>query len=474
MSPIGQRARPVRLSALDMINLSVETPDTPITIGAVLILDGQALRGADGCLPLAAIRAAIEGRLADAPSLRRVVRPAGPLAGRPVWIDDPAFRIDRHVLRAEVPRPGDEAALLRLAAGLMSGVLDRTYPLWRIWLVTGLDGDRVAVVVKLHHVLADGLAAIQLIMSTVDIHFAEGSEPARPWSPSPPPSWHQLVADNVRARLAAMRRFAPWSSLRRLVSALHVHRRMLATLRHAARTSLNAPVGPRRRLAVLRIDLAEAKRLAHRHNGKVNDVVLSLATAGVRSLLHARGEPVDELWLHATVAMSLRTLGQAPETGNHTGGVVVRLSAGQTDPGVRLSLVATRSARAKRDQPPTTGNALLVWLARLGLAGLFSRHQHMVHFVESNIAGPAKPIHVLGAPLLDVIPIGNLAGNLGVSFLALSYAGRLVITVHADADRFPDLPALLAGMRREWAVLCADRPGAGSTPQVVGVSWLAG
>ena len=106
MSAAGQRARPVRLSALDMINLAVETPAAPMTIGAVLILDGQALHDGGGQLALAAIRQAIERRLADAPPLRRVIRRAGPLAGRPVWVDDPAFRVDRHVLLAEVPPRG--------------------------------------------------------------------------------------------------------------------------------------------------------------------------------------------------------------------------------------------------------------------------------------------------------------------------------------------------------------------------------
>ncbi|MDQ7910404.1 wax ester/triacylglycerol synthase family O-acyltransferase [Phytohabitans sp. ZYX-F-186] len=445
---------PTRLSAVDMINLAVETPSTPMAIGAVLLLDGDALPDAGGPRTLSAIRRAVESRLVAAPPLRQVIRPAGPLAGRPVWVDDPAFDLDRHVLRALAPPPGDEAALLRLAARLMRGVLDRRYPLWRIWVVTGLAGGQVAVVVKLHHVLADGLAAIQLVLSTVGAVPADGPGADRQWLPAPAPTWGELVADRARGCLAALRRRP-----RRPSPARRDGLRTFAALRHAARLSLNAPVGPRRRLAVLRIDLAEAKRVAHRHGGKVNDVVLSLATGGVRSLLHARGEPVKGLSLHTTVAMSLRTPGQEAEGGNRAGGVVVRLPAGEADPRVRLTLVAAESARAKRGQPPTAGNALLVWLARLGLAGYLSRHQHMVHFVESNIAGPPAPVQALGAPVLDVVPIGNLAGNLGVSFLALSYAGRLVITVQADADRFPDLPVLVAGIRREWAVLNAGSPG---------------
>jgi WS/DGAT/MGAT family acyltransferase len=455
VSPTARRTRPLRLSALDMINLAVETPDAPTSIGAVLILDGRTLRDAEGRLAFAAIRAAIHRRLVDTPSLRRIIRRAGPLAGRPVWVDDPAFRIDRHVLLAEAPPPGDEAALLQLAARLMGGVLDRSLPLWRMWFVTGLPEGRVAVIVKLHHVLADGLAAIQLIMSTLDAPLTDGPPPPQ-WTPSPSPNWAELVADNARDRLAALRRIAPLPGLRRLAVAVRGQQRTLATVRHAARTSLNAPIGPRRRLAVLRLDLARTKQVAHRHGGTVNDVVLSLAAAGVRSLLHARAESVDGLWLHTTVATSLRAPARYAEGGgNRTGGFVVRLPCGEPNPGVRLATIAAESSRAKRRQVPTAGNALLVWLARLRLARLFSRHQHMIHFIESNLAGPFTPVRVLGAPLLEVIPVGNLAGNLGVSFLALSYAGRLVVTVHADADRFADLPVLVAGMRRDWALLSA-------------------
>jgi WS/DGAT/MGAT family acyltransferase len=440
-----------------MINLAVETPDAPMSIGAVLMLDGRTLCDADGHLAITAIRATIDRRLAGTPSLRQTIRRAGPLAGRPVWVDDRAFRIDRHVLLAEAPPPGDEPALLGLAARLMGGVLDRSLPLWRMWFVTGLPEGRVGVVVKLHHVVADGLAAMQLLMSTLDTPVTD--EPPHRWTPSHPPSWAELVADNARDRLAALRRLAPLSGLRRLAVAVRGHRRTLAIVRHTARISLNAPIGPRRRLAVLRLDLARAKHLAHRHGGTVNDVVLSLAAAGVRSLLHARVEPVDGLWLHTSVAMSLRPpVRDAEGGGNRTGGFVVRLPCGEPDPGVRLSMIAAESMRAKRRQVPTAGNALLVWLARLRLASFFSRHQHMIHFVESNLAGPSTPVRVQGAPLLDVIPVGTLAGNLGVSFLALSYAGQLVVTVHADADRFTDLPVLVAGMRRDWELLSAADP----------------
>jgi WS/DGAT/MGAT family acyltransferase len=443
--------RPARLSAIDMINLAVEARATPMAIGSVLVVDGGALGDVDG--RLTAVRAAIDRRLADVAPLRRIVHRPGPLAGRPVWVDDPDFRIDRHVLAAVVPPPGDEPTMLRLVADLMAPVLDHAHPLWRIWVITGLAGGRVALLVKMHHVIADGAAAIGLIGRLLDAPIEGGPATTRAWQPAPVPAWRELAADNARATLAAMRPLARRVNARRLTATLRGHRRVLAEGRGAPRTSLNAPVGPSRRLAVLRLDLATARSVAHRRGGTVNDLVLSLAAAGLRALLQSRGEPVDGLRLRCTVAVSLRQPGRSAGEGNRTGGFVVRLPCGQPDSGRRLSLIAAETARAKRDQPATVGNALLVWLARLGLVRWFARRQRLTNVLESNVVGPTAPIRVLGTPVLDVIPIGNLAGNLGISFLALSYAGRLNITVQADAERFGDLPVLTAAMRRDWAAL---------------------
>jgi diacylglycerol O-acyltransferase / wax synthase len=436
-----------RLSPADLLNLAVEAPDTPMHVGAVAVLDGRSLRGPDGRLRLGEIRAELRRRIAVVPQLRRVLYVPGPLAGRPLWTDDPAFRVERHVTEVELAPPGDEAALLRLAEELLRPLLDRTRPLWRMWFVTGLPDGRVGVVVALHHAVADGLAAVGLLSSLL-------AEPAdgRPAEPVPLPGWSELVRDNVRQRLRApVRPRDP----RRFAGQLLAGLRVVARSWRAPRTSLNPPVGPHRRLAVLRLDLAEVKAVAHRAGGKANDVVLDLVAGGVRALLRSRGEPVDGVSLHTTVAVSLRTPGQPVEAGNRAGGYLVRLPMGPPDPAARLRLVCAETARAKRSQLATAATAVLVWVARTGLLRYFTRRQHLANLIESNVAGPPEPIRVLGAPLLDLVPVGVLAGNLSLSFLALSYAGRLTVTVRADADRYPDLPVVLAAMERDWRALAA-------------------
>jgi diacylglycerol O-acyltransferase len=234
--------------------------------------------------------------------------------------------------------------------------------------------------------------------------------------------------------------------------------RVLARAWHAPRTSLTGPIGPYRDLAVLRLDLDAVRQLAHAHGGKVNDVVLGLAAGGLRTLLRSCGESEDQLRIHAAVAMSPKGLGPSPRTGNRAGMIVVKLPLFEPDPTERLRLIRDDATRAQRDQPHTAEQGMLVWLARLGLLRRYTRRQHLTNIVESDVTGPPTPIRLFGAPVLDLIPIGALAGNLAISFLAFSYAGRLTITVRVDATRCPDLPVLIAAMAQEWQSLLAPAP----------------
>jgi WS/DGAT/MGAT family acyltransferase len=421
-----------------LLNLAVETEDSPANEGAVLIVDGSRLP--DGGQMF---RRQLEVRLAGVPELRRKIYRPGLLGGRPLWIDDPSFDVARHVDQAEVAPPGDEAALLQLAGQLMVPLLDRSKPLWHMWCVTGLPHGRLAVVIKLHHVMADGLAALQLLASIVS------KDPAPPPQITAP-SWAELVHDNLRTKMGALRQL---NIVRLVATTGRGTYLMLSESRNAPRTSLNAPIGPNRRLALLRLDLAEVKQVAHAHGGKVNDVILALATAGLRTLLISRGEPVDGVRLHAGIAVSLRRNTKQADGGNQTGAYMVKLPAGESDSVARLRQIAAASVQAKGLQLNTAGNTFLILLARLGLVRRFTRHQHFTNVMESNIAGPQDRISLLGAPVVDLIPLSNLTGNLALGFLALSYNGRLNLTVQADADSFPDLPVLVDSMRQEWVAL---------------------
>jgi diacylglycerol O-acyltransferase len=435
-----------RLSADDLINLAVEAAETPMHVGVVLVL-------ADAPSP-ADIRSAIEAGLDRVPLLRKVIHRPGILAGRPIWVDDPAFRIDRHVEYTRVPPPGGEEQLFRLAERFMGARLDRDHPLWQVRIVSGLPDGRLAVIVKLHHAVADGHAAVRLL---ADLLSRPAGQAVATWIPRPPPQWHDLFFDNVSDRARATRRLLyrlfdrhAWQRAGRSAGAgWHT----LARNRGAPRTSLNAPIGPYRRIAVVRMDLAEAKATGRRYRATVNDLVLTLVAGGLRGLLVARGEAVDGVELRATVPVSLRTAADTEAAGNRTGGLVVRLPLAEARPDVRLALIRTETTTAKRDQVATAEPRLIWWLARSGMMRAVTRHQHITNLIVSNLPGPADEIRVLGAPVVDLIPIGVLAGNLAIAFLAFSYRGSLTVTVWCDADRYPDLPVLVDSMYRDWSSL---------------------
>lgn len=448
-------ARVHRADLADLLFLACEAPETPMHVGAIVVLDGALLWHPNGQLRLSEIRAAISHGLADAPQLRQVLRPAGPLAGRPVWVDDPEFQIDRHVLQVAVAPSGDEDAVLRTATGLLAPLLDRSHPLWRLWFVTGLPSGRVVLVVALHHVIADGSTAIRLLTSLLS---RPPTADGRSWTATPAPHWWELAWDNVASTLARMRRLGRRSTTRQPEGVRRAGPRNLRPPRRAPRTSLNAPLGPRRSLAVIRVDLAAAKRIAHDHGGKVNDVILGVIAGGLRALLESRGEPVEEVSLHASVAVSLRAAGRPEQAANQVGNYVVRVPVGVPDPAARLQLIAAETVDAKRSQSPVLGRHLQALITRLGLARPFIRRQHLINFIESDMVGPPAPIHLLGSRVLDLVPINALTGNLTVTFVALSYAGRLTITAVADADRVPDLAVLHTAMERDWAQLATTVP----------------
>jgi WS/DGAT/MGAT family acyltransferase len=324
----------------------------------------------------------------------------------------------------------------------------------RTWFVTGLDGGRVGVLVVLHHALADGMTAMRIVRSLLGSPMsAEDAVRAEVRGAAEPPPWAELVRDNVESTIewaTGLVRPATWRTIAEVVRA---GRQTRALARDATRTSLNAPVGPRRRLTILRLELPVAKRVARAHGCGVNDVVLGLVAGGVRALLDARGEPIGRLRPHAGVAVALFSPGHGREAGNDIGTLHVPLPIGEADPRARLPLIAAESARAKRSGMVAAEPLLRAWFGRFGFARRSMEHQRLVNLAETYLPGPPVPIDVLGDPVIDLLPIAPLAGNLGLSFVALSYAGRLAVAVRADADQFPDLEVLSAAMGRDWEVL---------------------
>ncbi|MGY1704814.1 wax ester/triacylglycerol synthase domain-containing protein [Geodermatophilus sp. SYSU D00697] len=424
--------------------------DVPMQFGAVLVL-GPRPGGPDaGADDLARVLAE---RLGGVRRLRQRLVRVPPGAGRPVWVDDPRFSTGAHVRRAACPWPGDEQALLDLAAGLVAERLPGDRPAWAAVVVPGLAGGRTGVVVVLSHVLADGIGGLALLGAAAD-----GGPPSGPSPPAPRAPYRRLAADALRARARAVARWRAGAAEVR--DAVRAARGMRGP--RAAPCSLLAPTGPRRRVAVVRVPLEPLRTAAHRAGGTVNDVLLVAVAGALGALLDSRGETVDPVVV--TVVVTARRSAGLADLGNATTPLVVAVPV-QGDPADRLARFAgtVRAARDAATGPPLIallGPVFRVVAAAGGYRG-YLRHQRRFHTLVSNVRGPEVPLALAGRPVEAIVPVAaGEAGNVTVAFDALSYAGMLAVTAVVDADRVPDLPVLTAALQQQFEAL-VGRPADG-------------
>jgi WS/DGAT/MGAT family acyltransferase len=444
---VNEHVRLERLSPLDASNLRVEDRGVPMHVAALVILDRTPLDGSPRQARLDAVRAIVERRLHLAPRLRQVLYQPHAGLGPAVWVDQSGFDIRRHVLARPLPAPGDEQALLSVCAELNSRRLDRSRPLWEMWLLDGLADGRAGLLIRLHHVVADGIAALAMMVALFDPGPGPGidvsSDPERVVRPVP--SARELVADVLRGQFHAAARTAAWLRHPEILTArLRILARQAGQLARAGRApqvSLNGPVGEHRRIRLLRADLERARAVGHAHGGTVNDIVLAAVAGGARGLLARRGELRPGLVLKASVPVSVRSPADPPTAGNRVGVMVVPLPVGDDDAGRRLRRIAQATAERKR-LPPVQPNARILqrWMVRA-----MSR-QRLVNLLTSDLPGPPKPLRFAGAPVLELFQIGVIQGNVAISVGALSYAGQLNLGIVADRDAVPDLAEFTEGM----------------------------
>lgn len=430
-STSGRRdGRPERLSALDVANLRIEDRGLPMNVAALLLLDGGPLLDDAGEFRLTLVRELIQHRLALAPRLRQVLRMPDRGAGRPVWADVPHVDVAEHVRTVRVPPPGDEAAMLAVCARLNSVVLPRSRPLWELWALTGMADGRVGLLIRLHHVVADGAATLALIGSLFDDPTAAPA-PAAPRRVDPVgPAGHMMRALLGRTLAVAD----------------------LVRLGRAPRLSINRPPRSHVRLAFVRADLERARTVAHAQGGTVNDVILTAVAGGARAVLQARGELNPVPVLHISVPASIRRPGE-PLMGNRVGVHVVPVPLDEPDALRRLHDVAQITRRAKRRPPLQPAGALMQrWTIAI------MNRQRLVNIVVSNLPGPASPLTFAGARVLEIFQIGVVQGNVALSIGALSYAGQLNVEVAADAEVVPDVAVFVAGIEHDLEDLACARP----------------
>jgi WS/DGAT/MGAT family acyltransferase len=474
-------ARPVhheRLSALDATFLGIEDRCSHMHIGSVGVFeapDGGAGRGLD----IDGIHHLVSTILDAFPRYRQRVETI-PLLQHPVWVDDASFNLHYHLRHTRLPLPGDERQLKRLAGRLMSQQLDRGKPLWESWFVEGLEGNRFAVVSKVHHCMVDGIGGVE--MTTASLRAEPGRDPRLdesppPFAPRPAPSPRQLVRAELQHRLrgalgfvgAAARGIAtPVQSAQSLLGLIEGLAEGVATaVRPASPTPLGVDVGPHRRFDWTSMDLGDVKAVKHRLGGTVNDVVLAIVAGAMRRYLGARGVAVDGLEFRAMVPVSLRA--GYDGAGNRVGSVVARLPIDEADARRRFLRVrhemetAKHShqldvARAIEDITDWTSTMLLSQTARLVAAS------QPFNVVVTNVPGPQFPLYFLGSRLLAAYPLVPIFRRQAVGIALFSYDGSLFWGFNADWDTVPDLHVLVEAIDAELRLLLAAASGNAEQP----------
>jgi WS/DGAT/MGAT family acyltransferase len=432
-----------RASPADLAFLAMDTGGIPQQFAVILILDRP------GDFSLFQLREMISDRIRALPRLRQRLIKVPPGCGRPIWVDDPEFHIDRHVRAVPCRAPGDERALLDTALSVIMEPVLRSAPLWSMFLITGLEEEAAAVVVVLHHVLADGLAGVNVLATLVD----PGAPPAAVGFPRARPAVSSLARDAWLTRLDGVRRAArAWSLLRRAMFAGGGIRPARATP-----CSLVRRTGPRRRLAVIRLDRSRLAAAAHRYGATTNDAVLVAVGSALHHVALDRGESVDPVAI--AVPVSGRRSRGGPAVGNLVSPMLVNVP---TSGGVGERLTEVEAA-VRAHKEAATGPAPIAILggsfrlaAKLGGYRFYMNHQHRLHTLVTHVRGPAEPVMLGGHQVSSAIPVAvSDGGNVTVYFEVLSYAGVLTISVIVDPDYGPDLDDLISRLQKEFDAITA-------------------
>jgi diacylglycerol O-acyltransferase / wax synthase len=461
-----------RLTGLDSSFLHLEHDATHMHVAGCMVFDGEPPAYDE-------LVDQIVSRLHLVPRYRQRLAfvPFG--QGRPVWVDDPHFNPGFHVRHTALPSPGGEAQLKRLCGRIFSQALDRSRPLWELWLVEGLSDGRFALLSKTHHALVDGVSGVDI--ATVLFDASPDPVPVAPadndWIPRPLPTGAQLLADALLERATV-----PAEIVRGVRSTLRGPRHVAARIGRAlggvgavARLAtdtapaspLNVRIGPHRRFTWVRGDLEQFKAVKNALGGTVNDVVLAAVAGALGRYLREHGEATDDSVLRAMVPVSVRADVERGALGNRVAAMWAPLPIGLQDPVQRL-LTISRAMEGIKDSGQAVGAQVLTELTGfapptiMAQAARLQARQRMFNLVVTNVPGPQMPLYMLGRQLEAMFPMVPLAANQALGIAIMSYNGQLNFGLNADYDALPDLEALADELRSSIAELVA---AAGEAPR---------
>jgi diacylglycerol O-acyltransferase len=444
-----------RLTSIDASFLSNESDHSHMHVGAVLVFEGPPPAYDD-------FLDHVRSRLHLVPRFRQKLAFPPAEAGRPFWVDDPNFNLSYHVRHSALPAPGSEEQLRNITGRLFSQQLDRSKPLWELWLVQGLEKNRFALVNKTHHALVDGVAGVDISTVLFDLKpVPEPLEPESEWVPRPVPSKATLAAEGAR-ELAVF----PWKLAGRMASAALNPRTAVKKAVDAAEglgevawaftdpapdVPLNTEIGSHRRFIWTRAQLEDFKRIKDALGGTVNDVVLTVVSGALRRWLKARGIKTEGLELRALVPVSIRAEDDQGQLGNRIAAMRGPLPVYVEDPVQRLQIVRAAMDGLKQSKqalgaevisrfndfaPPT----LLAQAARINFS------TRLFNLLVTNVPGPQLPLYVLGRELQDAFPVAFLPERHALAIAIMSYNGALDFGLLSDYDSMEDVDLIATGI----------------------------
>jgi WS/DGAT/MGAT family acyltransferase len=466
-------ANPDRLTALDSTFLHLEDHSAAhMHVAMVMVFDGTAPT-------LQEFVEHVLSRLHLVPRYRQRLAFVPFEQGRPMWVDDPHFNPYYHIRHTALPKPADDAALKRLAGRLFSQRLDRSKPLWEIWLVQSMSGGRFALIAKTHHALVDGVSGVDI--TTVLFDTAPDPSPTGPapqWSAKPLPGQAKLLGEALIERSTMPTEMA--RGARRLLRAPRKAAGQikdgLASIGATTLAGINAPappspfnvdIGPHRRYTFVDADLATLKAIKDSLGGTLNDVVLTSVSLALGRYLRGIEYDTDGLVLKAMVPVSVRSKEQRGALGNQVAAMWAPLPVGVENPAECLRQIVTAMADLK-ESGQAVGAQVLTNLAGfapptiLSQAARLQARQPFFNLVVTNVPGPQFALYVLGRRLHVLYPVVPLAQRQALGIAVMSYDGHLGFGLLGDYDALPKLEDIALDL--EWAIASLAR-AAGVRPR---------
>jgi diacylglycerol O-acyltransferase / wax synthase len=468
-----------QLTGLDAFFLTLETAHSTGHVGGVSVLDP---RGAREPLTLARLTGLVAERLPLAPPvLRRKLLHVPFDLDQPYWVDDPDFDIEYHIRELALPRPGSDAQLTEQVARLHARPLDKTRPLWEIYLITGLARRRIAVYTKIHHAAIDGVSGAELLTVLLDLSPDGREIPASaPFRPAAAPN-RAVLSVLAAARLA----WRPVQTVRLTGGVVRVLPALAPALSpvvggllgldrgdggvihtaagRAPGTPFNQPITPHRRVAFRSVDLDVVKAVKNTYGVSVNDVVLAMCAGALRRWL-ADHEALPESPLIAMIPVSVRDPASKGALGNKVSAMLAALPTSTTDPENRLELAhaATQAAKAQQAAIP---QGLVDQISDFAMPALTARAARVVfatgllhrlppfNVTISNVPGPNVPVYLCGAKLLAHYPVSVITAGQGLNMTVVGYLGKLHFGLTSCRELVPDLETLASYLVDELELL---------------------